>query len=63
MGDVVCEGMIIVWCGVPSGGSQGHISWLTVTVIMENDWSLSNCGRGEWFLKWAITLTVVWPQG
>jgi len=27
MGDVVCEGMTIVSCGVPSGGSQGHSSW------------------------------------
>jgi len=26
MGNVVCEGMTIVWCGVPSGGSQGHSS-------------------------------------
>jgi len=27
MGDVVCEGMTIVICGVPSGGSQGPSSW------------------------------------
>jgi len=27
MGNVVCEGMTIVWCGVPSGGSQGHSRW------------------------------------
>jgi len=27
MGDVVCGWMTIVWCGVPSGGSQGHSSW------------------------------------
>jgi len=27
MGDLVCEGMTIVWCGGPSGCSQGHSSW------------------------------------
>jgi len=31
MGNVVCEGMTIVWCGVPSGGSQGKSSWRCYT--------------------------------
>jgi len=30
MGDVVCEGMTIVWFGEPSGCSQGHSSWWTL---------------------------------
>jgi len=27
MGNIVYEGMTIVWCTVPSSGSQGHSSW------------------------------------
>jgi len=42
MENVVCDGVIRVWCGVPSSGPQGHSSWWPLQYETEIFWKIIN---------------------